>query len=146
MESISQGLGDISERGDDPLLHFYGDMIQEILDLSGRTDKLANKYVDRQSSRSAWLSSDAVFTKLPEFKSTRDYAGAINYIESCLDTTPNEAVRWRLEYSRQVYWEWSDRHEEALENYDQARKYILESESNSKGLADSKRQSDRELN
>jgi tetratricopeptide (TPR) repeat protein len=116
LEYISQGLGGLTERGDDPLFHFYGDVIQEILDLNNKKGEMANKYLARQSSRADWLSSEEVFTKLAELKSEKDYAGAINYIEGCLNSKPNDLTRWRLEYSRQVYLEWSDKHEKALKN------------------------------
>jgi len=52
-----------------------------------------------------WLTSSCIFR-----------GGAIDFIASTLDTVEDEETRWRLECARQVYLEWSDRHEEALAN------------------------------
>lgn len=116
LEQVDEYLGVADERGDDPLLRFYAETIQEILELTGNEGSIAEKYRKRRERRSDWLSSEALFAKLKEFNATKDYAGAINYIDTCLEAVTSESSKWRLRYSRQVYLEWSDRNEEALAN------------------------------
>jgi tetratricopeptide (TPR) repeat protein len=57
-----------------------------------------------------------VFAKLKELQATKDYAKAIEYVASALETTKDPGIRWRLENSRQVYLEWSGRYDDALAN------------------------------
>ena len=114
LDCIVSGMGDIDERGDDPLLHFYGNSVQEILDLTDSSGSIADKYISLHNSRAEWIASNAVFAKLKTFRSTEDYAGAIKYIEKHIKTTSDAAVRLRLEETRQTYLEWDDQFEEAL--------------------------------
>jgi len=116
LDSIAPQLGDIDERGDEPLLHFYKETVEEILKLTDNTRSIANKYISLRSSRDAWIAENNVFDKLKAFDSKKDYTGAIQFIAESLKTTKNEQVRWRLEMTRQAYLEWGDQFEQALEN------------------------------
>lgn len=116
LESIAPVLGSINERGDDAILHFYGETIREILELTGNRGEIADKFVSRRKKRDEWRSSEAVFAKLNEFNAERDCDGAINYIGRCLETVTSDSMRWRLELSRQSYLKQSGRYEEALAN------------------------------
>lgn len=114
LESIAPQLGSIDERGEEPLLHFYGDVIQEILDLTENQGKIANKYITLRSQRDAWIADNAVFEKLKLFESQEDYAGAVKFIEAALKTTQTPKIRWELEKRRQCYLQVEDRNEQAL--------------------------------
>ncbi|QDT43707.1 Disulfide bond reductase DsbH precursor [Gimesia alba] len=116
LDSIRPQLGDIDERGDEPLLHFYKDTVEEILDLTDNTGSIANKYISLRNSRTAWIADNAVFDKLKYFDSQKDYAGAIKFVDESLKTIKNEKVRWQLEMTRQAYLEWGDQFEQALAN------------------------------
>ena len=114
LESIASQLGTIDERGEEPLLHFYGDVVQEILDLTENQGKIANKYITLRRQRDAWITDHAVLEKLKSFQSSEDYAGGIRLITQALKTTKNPEVRWELELTREVYLEWDDQFEQAL--------------------------------
>ncbi|MFN7733105.1 MAG: thioredoxin family protein [Pirellula sp.] len=116
LDAISPLLDELEERGDDPLLRFYDREVAEIVQLASGTGPLASKYNARKQTRDAWLKSQTVLKRLDEFEAKQDYAGAIAYIERCLPDATTDAVRWRLEFARQVYFEWSDRNAEAFEN------------------------------
>ena len=108
-------LGTLKQRGNDPVLVFYGDKIKEIMSLSaGEDDELAAKYRSRKKALEEWQSREEVFAKLKQFG--RDCAGAIEFIDRSLKDIKDEEIRWRLENSRRTYLEWSDRHQEALAN------------------------------
>jgi thioredoxin-related protein len=114
LESIASQLGTIDERGEEPLLHFYGDVVQEILDLTENQGKIANKYITLRSQRDAWIADHAVLEKLKNFQSSKDYAGGIRLITQALKTTKNPEVRWELELTRETYLEWDDQFKQAL--------------------------------
>lgn len=116
LDSISPLLGGVEERGGEPLLRYYREEIQEILALTSGLGSIANKYHVLKERRDKWLSSESVFTKLETFKTTKDYSGAIDYIEVCLEATTDDSVRWRLESIRQIHLERSHRYDEALIN------------------------------
>jgi len=114
IECVESELGSMHDRGDDPVLHFYADAIEEILQLSRKDSELAERYRLRRKTRDEWISSEAIFTQLKTFDATQDYAGAISFIMKCLEATQDDTRRWRLESARQVYLEWSHRYDEAL--------------------------------
>lgn len=116
LTSIIPQLGKIGERGDDPLLRFYGEVIDDILKLTDGKGDTAQKFVSMQKQRDEWIASEAVFEGLKEFKASKDYAGAINYIDSILPSQESPELRWRLEWARQIYLEWDDKNQEALDN------------------------------
>jgi thioredoxin-related protein len=117
--SIEPMLGSLDDRGDDPVLHFYGPVVEEILALLALTDTnkvVSDKYLSRRRSRDERASKEALFAKIDEYLSNDDYVGATGFIERSLEATEDARTRWELEYKRQVYLEWSDRNEEALAN------------------------------
>ena len=116
LDCIAKLLGDTRERGDDPLLHFYGEVITEILKLTGRKGPVANKYTALRKYRDDWFSKELVLKKLEEFSAAKDYAGAINYIDSILKITKNGEMRLQLEWARQLCLESSEKYDEALAN------------------------------
>jgi len=69
---ISPLLGTIDERGDDPLLQFYPDVIAEILSLTDGHGAVACSYISLKKRRDAWIASEAVFEKLKEFNGAKD--------------------------------------------------------------------------
>lgn len=116
LEAISPMLGEISERGDDPLLKFYAPAIDEVLSSIDETDPTAKKYIALKDRRDNWAEGEAMFERLQEFNATKDWSGAISYIDRCLPATSSDSIRWRLEAAKQTYLEWDDRYEEALSN------------------------------
>ena len=112
-------LGSFDDRDDDPLLHFYGPVVDEVLALLASTDtnkELSDKYRARRKRSDEWVLKKALFAKIDEFVSRRDYAGAISSIEKSLEATEDTQIRWELEDKKQVYLEWSERWEDALAN------------------------------
>ncbi|WP_081596177.1 thioredoxin family protein [Rhodopirellula baltica] len=116
LETISPMLGEISDRGDDPLLKFYAPVIDEVLASINEADPTAKKYVALKDRRGSWAEGEAVFERLEEFSAAKDWSGAIGYIDRCLPATTSDSIRWRLESAKQTYLEWDDRNEEALSN------------------------------
>ena len=116
ISSVAPLLGTLKQRGNDPVLVFYKEIIQEILSLSGSDDELAKKYRSKQKALKEWQARNAVFAKLKQFQASRDLTGAIEFIDRSLKDIDDEEIRFRLEWSREVYLEWSDRHQEALAN------------------------------
>lgn len=114
LEAVASQLGSIDERGEEPLLHFYGDTVQEILDLTENQGKIATKYITLRSQRDAWIADNAIFEKLKPFESKKDYAGAVKLIADALKNTKTPRIRWELEMRHQVYLEVEDRNEQAL--------------------------------
>lgn len=112
-------LGSFDDRDDDPLLHFYGPVVEELLTLLASSDtkkELSDKYIARRKQRDERALKKALFAKIDEFVSKRDYAGAISSIEKSLEATVDTQTRWELEFKKQVYLEWSNRWEDALAN------------------------------
>jgi thioredoxin-related protein len=116
LEAMSATLGEFKERGGDPLLTFYGDLVEEVLDLTNEQGPLAEKYISRRQRSSELLGDEAVMNKTDEFDAVKDYAGAIAYLDARLAERPHESLRWRLEISRHIHLEWSGKYEEALSN------------------------------
>jgi len=114
LQSIAPQLGKVDERGEDSLLHFYGDTVQEIFKLTDNQGRIANKYMALRNSRDAWIADNAVFEKLKSFESKKDYAGAVKFIAESLKTTKTPKVRWQLERTREAYLEVDDQFEQAL--------------------------------
>jgi tetratricopeptide (TPR) repeat protein len=113
---IEPMLGSLDDRGDDPVLHFYGPVVEEILALTNTRNVITDKYLARRKRRDEWASKEALFAKVHEFLATKDYVGAIGFIEKSLEVTEDAQTRWRLEDQKQVYLERSDRTEDALAN------------------------------
>lgn len=117
VSAVEPFLGSIEERGDDAVLTFYKSQVEEILRLvPAKGSSLRNHYESHIARTKEWHAREAVFAHLKEFRTEQDYPRAIAYIASALETIKDKDVRWRLERSRQVYLEWSHRHEEALAN------------------------------
>ena len=117
IESVAMLLGSLEDRGDDPVLVFYRGEIDEIRRLESEFGgRLSAIYEARRKRRDEWITRESVFAQLDEFKKTRDYQGAIDFIADVLERTESPDVQWRLEAARQVYLEWDDQHELALEN------------------------------
>jgi thioredoxin-related protein len=117
MQAITAWLGTKEERGADPLLTHYADLVAEIQRLDAdNAGGMREIYDQRIATRDAWVRSEAIFAELDKFRSNKDYAGAIAYVEKILPTVTEVAMRRRIEHARQVYLEWDGRNESALEN------------------------------
>jgi thioredoxin-related protein len=114
IQSVVSRLGSIDDRGDDPVLVFYQTQVQDILMAGAKT--VRTEYEGRQTKRDEFRAREAVFTKLREFQTEKDYRGALKYLTEQLNQTENRSVRWRLEQTRQMYLEWDGQFEEALKN------------------------------
>lgn len=116
LDAIAPLLGDIETRGDDPLLEFYDNLVDDILDFSGGDPSISEKYIVRLNRRDERLQEKSALLTLDNFQSTNNYSDAIKFIDSLLRSKLNDDFLWRLESSKQTYLEWSDLHEQALEN------------------------------
>ncbi|MDX1926756.1 MAG: thioredoxin family protein [Pirellulaceae bacterium] len=116
ISAMEPQFGSIEDFGDDPVLYFCGPIIKQIFEADTEGGAYAKKYIDRRKKRDQWQAKEAVYKKLDEFEKSDDYTLAIKYIEEVLPTITDDTMRWKLEFARQVYFEWSDRNEEALAN------------------------------
>ncbi len=118
VQAVAPFLGSVDDRGDDPVLAFYPSVVAEIRTLDSAEDgSLGEIYEAQQRKRDQWIAlNESTFGKLDEFSRNKDYKGAIAFLDDALQhfTTPD--IQWRLERSRQIYLEWDDQHEAALEN------------------------------
>lgn len=113
IQAVAGLFGTLDERGDDPVLVYYKDQIDEI----GRLDKdgtIRKAYDARRAERDSWAASQAVYKRLREFDAANDYAGAIKFIDESLKATTDPAQRFRLERTRINFLERDNQDEEAL--------------------------------
>ncbi len=117
VQAVAGLLGSMDARGDDPVLIFYQARVQDILK-ADTTDAgtVRAQYEARQKTRDAWVAREAVFAKVREFNATKDYRGAIKYLDGQLKATDDRDLLWRMERARQTYLEWDGQYEEALKN------------------------------
>lgn len=117
LQAICTSLGTKEERGADPLLTFYADLVAEIQRLdAGDGAKIRAIYERRIAARDAWVRSEEIFAELEKFKPNQDHAGAIAYLDVVIPTVTDRAMLRRLEHARQVYLEWDHRYDAALAN------------------------------
>ena len=117
IQSVALLLGSMTDRGDDPVLHFYQDQIDEILKTDQSTGaKIKSLYEARRKKRDDWLAQEAVIARLKDFEASKDNKGACAFVAEALKTTTDVATRFRLEGARQVYLEWDGQYAAALEN------------------------------
>ena len=118
IQAIAPLLGTIDERQDDPLLAFYGDVVEEIRRLDAdNSSGLRKVYDERIAAQKQWQQRESIIKELSRFKRTKeDYPEAIAYIEQILPNIPDDEMRLRLETARQVYLEWDGQYTAALDN------------------------------
>jgi thioredoxin-related protein len=117
IQAVAGLLGSIDDRGDDPVLTFYQAQVQDILK-ADTTDAgtVRAQYEARRKKRDDWVAREAVFTKLRDFDATKDYRGALKYLDEQLKKSDDRDLHWRLEKTRQAYLECDGQHDEALKN------------------------------
>jgi thioredoxin-related protein len=118
LQAVAPLLGSLEDRGDDPVLAFYPTVVAEIRQLdSGDKSPLTALYDARQKKRDEWIAvRDSTLGKLREFDKTKNYKGAIAFIDTALKEFKAPDVRWRLETARQIYFEWDSQYAAGLEN------------------------------
>jgi thioredoxin-related protein len=138
ISAVEPFLGSMEERGGDAVLTFYKEQVADILRSSSVGSSLRKRYESRIANAKEWHAREAVFARLNEFDTRKDFPKAIEYIASALETNQDKSMRWRLERARQVYLEWLGKYDEALINArrlqklpdlsDKDRKYLVDRE------------------
>jgi len=125
LQAIAGLFGTLEERGDDPILAFYPDVVSEIRKLDSTAGRsLVALYETRQKKRDEFITTQkATFGELDKLKKAKDYKGAIRFIDAALKDLKSPDLRWRLEYARQVNLEWDSQYAAGLEN---ARRLLAE--------------------
>ncbi len=101
LQAVAPLLGKIDERGNDPLLVLYGDVVAEIRRLDAdNAGGLRTLYDERIAMRDAWQERETIFTELRKFKQAREYRQALALIDQTLPGIKDPEIRWRLERSR----------------------------------------------
>ncbi len=110
-------LSTLAERKDDPVLVFYGDVVDEIrrLDADGGTG-VRKIYDARLAALAEWRKLNEIWAQLEEDNAAKDYKRAIARIDAALSGVTDLKERNRLEGSRQAYLEADGQYEKALAN------------------------------
>lgn len=117
LQAVAPLLGKLDERRDDPVLVWYGDVVEEIRKLdAGNSGGLRKPYDERIAARDAWRKRETVFTQLDRFKNSKDFPQALALIDETLPGVQDPQIRWRLELSRLFYLQSTGPHEVALEH------------------------------
>lgn len=117
LQAVNPLLGSHEDRGDDPLLTFFSTVVSEIRRLdTGDSGHLRAIYDARQERRDAVIGlNKSLFDRLKELD-RKDSKEALAFLDDKLKRIWTPDVRWRLEFSRQVYLEWDHQYAAALEN------------------------------
>jgi thioredoxin-related protein len=116
--AVARLLGSLEDRGDDPVLVFYKPQVEEIRKADGTgagAGTVWGRYETRQKKRDEYVAREAVFSRLKKFEA-KDFRGAIAYLDEQIKHPLDRDLHWRLEWTRQVYLEWDEQHEQALAN------------------------------
>ena len=113
LEVVASRLGSLDERGTDPLLKFYTEYVEEILELTAEAGKeLGDKYRARKLALSNYRSSFAF--RIKEFSDRQDNEGALAFIQQALETTENSDEQLTLMRARVEFQKRLGRYEDAL--------------------------------
>ncbi|HTM52610.1 MAG TPA: thioredoxin family protein [Pirellulales bacterium] len=101
--AINLNLGTMFSRKVDPLLAFYGNVVNEIKSLDTATGETAKYYDKRVADRKEWDEKPgvAIFEELKRFRGADDASAAIAYLDQMLASVKDDEVRWRVELARQ---------------------------------------------
>jgi thioredoxin-related protein/tetratricopeptide (TPR) repeat protein len=115
LQAVAPLLGNFDERGNDPLLVWYGDVVAEIRKLDAdNAGGLRRSYDERIAARDAWQERETVFRELDKFSKAKEYPQALALIDKTLPGVKDPEIRWRLELSRLFYLQFTGPDQVAL--------------------------------
>jgi thioredoxin-related protein len=102
--------------GQDPLLAFYADEIEQLSKLLPESSPIRDYYRDRESQRADKRREQEIYARINEFWETQDFDSAIEFVATALDEETNADRRWHLEMQRVSFLVAAKKHEETLQH------------------------------